>query len=263
MTKHEFDINIFLNNVEFFCNQFNKKIGTLEQESGVSTGYFSRIRNTLDKDSPKIPKLHVAIAVAKNLHVSLDVLSTVDFSKIKNLQETKDLQYIAELINRTNSRQFTWNKIPLNIDVLNKIPVFARQQLAFIKYTAINSLGVIAWSSPADPGNILIPSTDIRFLQRNNSTIFLIKGFRVPSGYATVNFPPLSENYFYGLWLQTQEGKCFWLMSAIGETQKKYAMLDSLSNAIYTVENTTASLAPEVADEIDSLLRESAFNQGV
>ena len=43
----EFNKQIMLNNISFLLNKFDKRIGELETEAGVSAGYISRITKDL------------------------------------------------------------------------------------------------------------------------------------------------------------------------------------------------------------------------
>lgn len=267
MTKKDFDINVFLSNIEFFCEKSGKKIGELERETGVSTGYFSRIRGSLTNDKPKIPKMHVALAVAKNLHIPLDVLATVKFSSVEEERQMKNMQYTAELINRTNEQKISWERIPLNINALRKSPMFATQQIVEAIYPAVASRNrnVVVWTFPNVPEKVLVLTGDIWYMRRNDSIIYFTEGIYVPPGYVSINFPTSPEDRFFGLWLHTESENNFSLMNAInrGDEINLYTMFSSLKDSINAAGIQAPPVAQEITDEIDSLLKESAFKWGV
>lgn len=266
MTKKDFDINVFLSNIEFFCEKSGKKIGELERETGVSTGYFSRIRGSLTNDKPKIPKVHVALAVAKNLHVPLDILATVDFSTVEEEHEKRNIQYVAELVNRTNDKRVIWEKIPLTTKALREMPGFEKQKLQDIIYPIVGGRdeNVVLWSTAEDKKNVFVVNQNIQYMRRNDSTIYFIEGFYVPKLFVSGNLPPSRREHNIALWLHTKDGKNFCLMNAEDDEEDKlFTMLSSLRDSINANEIQTEDVAQEVADEIDSLLKESAFNWGV
>lgn len=267
MTKKDFDINVFLSNIEFFCEKSGKKIGELERETGVSTGYFSRIRSSLTTGNPKIPKVHVALAAARNLHIPLDVLTTVNFASVEEDRQLKNMQYIAELITRTNEQKISWERIPLNVFALQKSPMFATQQIIETTYPAVAGAGrnIVVWTFPAVPERVMVLTEDVWCMQRNGSFIYFTAGLHVPPGYVSTNFPPSPKDRIFALWLHTENKGNFSLMNAInnGNEIQLYTMFSSLKDSINAARIKAAPVAQEITDEIDSLLEESAFKWGV
>ncbi len=80
------------------------KIGDLEQQIGVSPGYFSRIL----KEGRDVPVEHI-IAVAEVLQVSIDSLLFGDFGSRYN-GEKRICEYLDKIIIQSKNGKIKWNK---------------------------------------------------------------------------------------------------------------------------------------------------------
>lgn len=98
-----FDKEKCLNNIVKLLAITGKKIGNIEQLSGVCKGYLSRIRLGQRSSSPSIEFLTTA---AKEFKISLDALVFSEISEMPELNSTQMYlyQFIMKLIDDTNTK---------------------------------------------------------------------------------------------------------------------------------------------------------------
>lgn len=112
--SNKFDKKMMFNNIYFMLKKTGKKIGELESEAGVSSGYISRT----SKDEKTKPGVEFVINVAKALDVSLDTLINVDMSGLTATEEYL-LSFISKLKEETKQDKLKWNRE--SKDMLNRI----------------------------------------------------------------------------------------------------------------------------------------------
>lgn len=110
--NEEFNKNIMFDNISFLLEKYGKKIGELESEAGVSTGYISRT----SKDSGAKPGIDFIINVAATLKISIDTLVNVDLSGLTPT-ELYLVSFFEKLKKDTVDDKLEWNLEPA--DVLN------------------------------------------------------------------------------------------------------------------------------------------------
>jgi len=263
MTKRDFNVDIFINNVEYFCKKYNIKIGTLEQRCGVSSGYFSRI---CSKDGQKIPKMNVALAVATNLKVPLEILAQADFSNAISETEQLLLEYITELMNNTNRKNIHWKKIPVeNITSDEELKnAFRDEKFASpFQYNAIGAT-VIPWSSQTLENKTPLIET-LYSTTLGERILYFVGGVCLPYNLLAINYLAQNSDHFYGIWLYT-EGQLYRMTYAQPDSSALiFGALQSLDTAAtYTNDSCeTKNMAPAVEQAIEDLLKKSALHQGV
>ena len=99
-----FNKNIMLNNISFLISKYDKKIGELEAEAGVSTGYISRISN----DEKAKPGIDFVVNVAKLLNVSLDVLLYIELAGLTPTEEYL-VSFLEKLGRDTMGDKLDWD----------------------------------------------------------------------------------------------------------------------------------------------------------
>lgn len=87
----EFNSSIIFDNIYYLARQRGKKIGELEGEAGVSSGYISRT----SKDHKANPGIDFVMRVADSLDVSLDMLLKVKLSEMSPTE-----QYMANFLDK-------------------------------------------------------------------------------------------------------------------------------------------------------------------
>lgn len=92
MTK-EFNKQLMLDNIYYLLKRYEKKIGELETEAGVSPGYISRI----SKEDNAKPGIEFIIKVADSLNISVDTLLNVNFTEM-----TPTEKYLASFLEKLN-----------------------------------------------------------------------------------------------------------------------------------------------------------------
>ena len=103
--KEEFDKELVFNNIEYLIKESNKKIGEVEKEAGVSTGYISRCSK---EDGPK-PSIDFIVSVAAQLDVTVDALLNDKFGDM-NPTEAYVYKFIQKLIRDTQEDKLEWIK---------------------------------------------------------------------------------------------------------------------------------------------------------
>lgn len=102
----EFDKQRLMDNIYALIQDRGIKIGELENEIGVSTGYISR----LNKNSESAVSIEMVWKIAKFFGVSVDMLVEGDMSKARN-----NLQFMGRFINalkeKTDTNRLEWSSI--------------------------------------------------------------------------------------------------------------------------------------------------------
>ncbi len=106
----EFDKKLCLNNIYYLTKERNIKIGDLETNAKVSTGYFSRLNKEDNKTNPSIDALCL---VAEQLSVSIDSLINIDFSALTP-DESFVLKFIETLKANISNHRDSWEKDSLH-----------------------------------------------------------------------------------------------------------------------------------------------------
>ena len=75
---YEFNKKLLLSNIAFLLEESGKKIGELEKDAGVSTGYISR----LAKEENSKPGIEFIMGVAEALNVNVDTLLKANLAEI-------------------------------------------------------------------------------------------------------------------------------------------------------------------------------------
>lgn len=101
----EFNKEIMFANISFLLEKHGKKIGELESEAGVSTGYISRT----NKDSSTKPGIDFIINVADALKISIDTLINIDLSELTPT-ELYLISFFEKLKKDTLDDKLEWNK---------------------------------------------------------------------------------------------------------------------------------------------------------
>lgn len=117
-----FDKNRFFLNLSILVKEKGKKLGELEKDAGVSTGYLSRVR----KEGSNNPSLEVVVALASLLGVSVDKLIYGDLFE-PTATENYLLTFIHKLTADTNAGDLLWGKqnklsfMPLTLDAREEL----------------------------------------------------------------------------------------------------------------------------------------------
>ena len=107
--SEEFNSKIFYGNIEYLLRKQKKKIGELESETGVSTGYISRA----SKDTSAKPGIDFVIKTADVLGVSIDSLLCEEMYKM-NETEAYINRFISKVIDDTKHEKAAWQRMSPN-----------------------------------------------------------------------------------------------------------------------------------------------------
>lgn len=118
----------FINNIYELAKRQKKKIGDLEKNCDVSTGYLARLRQDEKNVAPSAVFL---MKMAEQLSVSMDALFTFDFSNSTGAEQ-KLLNYMEKLLRDTEARKLIWQRdpagasgaVPMNPDGSSAHPLF-------------------------------------------------------------------------------------------------------------------------------------------
>lgn len=106
----EFSRQRLTENIATLMKQKRLKIGEVEQQIGISTGYLSKM---LKKETEASPSTDIIWKLGKVLGVSTDMLIEGDFSKA-----TDNLQYMRNFLTRlkvlTDANELEWNRISIH-----------------------------------------------------------------------------------------------------------------------------------------------------
>ncbi len=106
MEKMEFDKKRCMSAIYAIAKEKGVKIGDLEKEANVSTGYLSKLNKEENTSSPSIELL---LAVARVLGVTIDMLIYSDYEGLSS-NEKYVLKFLDKLVNDTLSGDLQWDK---------------------------------------------------------------------------------------------------------------------------------------------------------
>ncbi len=102
---NEFNKQLMLDNISFLLKEFGKKIGELETEAGVSSGYISRI----SKEGNTKPGIDFIIKVADAFNTSIDTLLNIDLTEMTPTERYL-VSFLEKLIKDTLDDKLDWNR---------------------------------------------------------------------------------------------------------------------------------------------------------
>lgn len=106
MEKMEFDKRRCMSAIYAIAKEKGVKIGDLEKEAGVSTGYLSKLNKEENTSSPSIELL---VAAARLLGVTIDMLIYSEYEGL-SANERYMLKFLDKLISQTLSGELQWEK---------------------------------------------------------------------------------------------------------------------------------------------------------
>ena len=106
MEKMEFDKKRCMSAIYAIAKEKGVKIGDLEKEANVSTGYLSKLNKEENTSSPSIELL---VAVARVLGVTIDMLVYSEYEGLSS-NEKYMLKFLDRLIKKTLSGELQWEK---------------------------------------------------------------------------------------------------------------------------------------------------------
>ncbi len=106
MGKMEFDKRRCMSAIYAIAKEKGVKIGDLEKEAGVSTGYLSKLNKEENTSSPSIELL---VAAARLLGVTVDMLIYSEYEGL-SANEKYVLKFMDKLVNDTLSGELQWEK---------------------------------------------------------------------------------------------------------------------------------------------------------
>ena len=106
MEKMEFDKRRCMSAIYAIAKEKGVKIGDLEKEANVSTGYLSKLNKEENTSSPSIELL---VAVARVLGVTIDMLVYSEYEGLSS-NEKYILKFMDKLVNDTLSGELQWEK---------------------------------------------------------------------------------------------------------------------------------------------------------
>ena len=136
----KFDKNRLMYNINCLIRDKGIKVGTFENEIGVSTGYLSRISKA---DNESVPGIDLIYKIAQKLEVSVDSLITGDFDKANDnvLYITK---FISALTQDTDSQDIEWEKFKAIDEVSSR---FGLPDIAIVK----KEKALASWDNSVKP----------------------------------------------------------------------------------------------------------------
>lgn len=106
MDKLEFDKRRCMSAIYAIAKEKGVKIGDLEKEANVSTGYLSKLNKEENTSSPSIELL---VAVARTLGVTVDMLIHSEYEGL-SANEKYVLKFLDKLVGDTLSGELQWEK---------------------------------------------------------------------------------------------------------------------------------------------------------
>ena len=100
-----FDKSLLGKNIRFLANKNGIKVGDIENEANVSTGYLSRLANEDNKNS--FPIMDLLFLISKKFDVSINTLLSVDFSSLTP-NEILLSQFFDKLNKDTENNKIIW-----------------------------------------------------------------------------------------------------------------------------------------------------------
>ncbi len=110
----EFDKKLMFDNITYLLKETGRKIGEVENESGVSAGYISRT----SKDQNAKPGIDFVVRIADVLHVGIDTLLGIDLSALTPTERYL-LAFLEKLRDDTAADKLEWNRE--SADSLNRM----------------------------------------------------------------------------------------------------------------------------------------------
>lgn len=123
----EFDKNMLMNNINTLIKERGMKIGSLETEIDISTGYLSRMSK---EGNDTMPGIDLIWKLAQKLEVSVDSLVTGDFQR-SNDNLFFIMRFLHALETDTNLHAVEWEQFASYQDLQNK---YAFSDLPMIDY---------------------------------------------------------------------------------------------------------------------------------
>ena len=102
---NDFNKQLMLDNISFLLKEFGKKIGELEADAGVSTGYISRI----SKEDNTKPGIEFIMKVANSLNISMDTLLNANLAEMTPTERYL-LSFLEKLSKNTLDDKLDWNR---------------------------------------------------------------------------------------------------------------------------------------------------------
>lgn len=162
----EFDKRILMNNINFLIDKNNIKIGELENNIGVSTGYISR----LSKEDGTKPGIDFIVNIARELKMSLDTLLYIDLSKATPT-EIYLSKFLEKLIKDTANDKLEWSVEKK--EVLDNIITDFNGNIDHILFEQ-DDFGKIYFPSHLFGYNTLIKDNCYNLRLKNGNRIFLM-----------------------------------------------------------------------------------------
>lgn len=101
-----FDKTRCLDNIYALAKEQRVKIGDLEKDAGMSTGYLSRLRQ---EGNTTLPSIDALTSIAEALHVQLDTLVYTDVTEL-TATESYILKLLDKLQNDTETNNISWSR---------------------------------------------------------------------------------------------------------------------------------------------------------
>ena len=179
----KYDGKLFFRNVDYLIKQQKRKVGEIEREAGVSTGYIAR---TSKAGTGKVG-IGFIMAVASILGVKLDILLKVDLSGL-DATETYLLSFLTKLINDTDNDLLTWkcedetylNALSLNSNRYERHPLFNRKDPELLADDSYKSSDCSVFKSNSFGLNTKISGGCYNTQLKNGACLYVMSIERVP-----------------------------------------------------------------------------------
>lgn len=101
-----FDKRRFLDNVYYLAKLRDIKIGVLEANANLSTGYLARLNK---EENKSVPSIEVLVSFAEMLDVSMDSLINCDLEPMSG-NDVYVCEFLDKLISETTGNKLVWTK---------------------------------------------------------------------------------------------------------------------------------------------------------
>ena len=199
-----FDKDLFIKNIYFLLKEKELKIGQIEERLGVSTGYFSRLKDSVNAN----PSIELVCSISELFNISIDRLLYSDLSGL-NVGVNYILNAVDILMNKIKNADINW-------DFISKESFYSQDSISYDYLTgkqctnqilsAIYRDGTdlkIVYESQILDGSFKL-ADDIIWFENESDRFYFIK---------LIDKKMLKENdYFYELYLHTKtefEGICY------------------------------------------------------
>jgi len=95
-------------NIKALAKWYGFKIGDIEKEAGVSSGYLSRLAN--DSKSESSPIMDLLLTASDTFRVSIDSLVSMDFNKIADSNKMRLHGFLETLLYLSNRGRLDWKR---------------------------------------------------------------------------------------------------------------------------------------------------------